>query len=233
MSKYLTKLKVGPSNVTNTLNVKFNFTNMNCANSYKEGLKHKFETNDSTDVSLLIDIIKRFRFKTIITNVTDKSFEFENNLESVQIFFFRICRYTRTKDIRKILEDTVMINKSGVTIQNAFLLAHYYNWHKVNAGQTNEYYIQPNYYQASMDGFYDPSVGSPSNINDYLNKPFKTLADFHKHFENKNLTYNYIYMYEGGNTKNGKQAERKKTFELLEEKKFKVCERYLKSVFFK
>jgi len=233
MSKYLTKLKVGPSNVTNTLNIKFNFTNMNCANGFKEGLKHKFETNDSTDVSLLIDIIKRFRFKTIITNVRDKSFEFENKKELVQIFFFRICRYTRKPEIRKILEDTIMINKLGVTIQNAFLLAHYYNWRKINVGLLTETYVSPPYYNPSMDGFYDPNIGRKSDSNDYLNKPFKTLADFHKHFENKHLTYNYIYMYEGGSAGGGKQAERKKMFELLEEKKFKVCERYLKSVFFK
>ena len=233
MSKYLTKLKVGPSNASSALNIKFNFTNMSCGNGYKEGLLHRFETYDSEDVSLLIDIIKRFRFKTIITNVTDNSFEFENKIESVQVFFFRICRYTRTKDIRKILEDTIMMNKLGVTIQNAFLLAHYYNWHKINTG-INQYYKMPSYYTPIMDGFYDPSVGTWSSNTDYLNKPFKTLTEFHKFFGDKTfLTYNHIYMYVGGTVKHGKQAERKKVFELLEEKKFKTCERYLKSVFFK
>ncbi|MFK5282749.1 hypothetical protein ACI3PL_24600, partial [Lacticaseibacillus paracasei] len=87
------------------------------------GLKHKFVSNNESDIKLLINIIRRFRFGTIITNITKTSFEFESETEQQQIFFFRICRYVRRSNIKKILEDTIIINKSGVKIQNAFLLA--------------------------------------------------------------------------------------------------------------
>jgi len=232
MSKYLTKLKAGTSEKgPNNMGSKFNFLNMNCGNYYKEGLKHRFESKDKKDIPLLIDIIKRFRFGTIITNVTENSFEFENTKETIQIFFFRICRYTRNSDICKILTDTIMINKSGVTIQNAFLLAHYYNY--CYNKNSNSYYMK-GYYNGGMDGFYDPSLNHQINLCIYLNKPFSTLKEFHSCFNVSpaiKMRYNYIFMYEGNTTTKNYSKKRIKLFELLKEEKFKSAERYLKSIF--
>lgn len=225
MSKYLTKLKKNPNNTVTDgrLNYKFDFTTMGCGNGYKEGLKHRFETNDSEDIPLLIDIINRFKLGTVITNVTNKSFEFESTNTVIQIFFFRICRYTRRINIRKVLEDTVMINKSGVTIQNAFLLAHYYNIHPVSR--------KIDYYNGAMDGFYD---AGPT----YLNKPFKTLKSFKEYLNPTTFgAYNYIYMYYTTSQKvNGKTLKdvenlRIKLFKLIRNKEFKKANRYLLSIF--
>lgn len=54
---------------------------MNCGNGFKEGLKHKFISNNESDIKLLINIIRRFKFGTIITNITKDSFEFESETE--------------------------------------------------------------------------------------------------------------------------------------------------------
>lgn len=217
---YLVKLKKGtsPSYGEKYVNDKYNFSSMNCGNGYKEGLKHKFSSKNESDITLLINIIKRFRFGTIITNITKTSFEFESKTEQQQIFFFRICRYVRRSNIRKILEDTIMINKSGVKIQNAFLLAHYYNY------QNNSLQSTIAYYQAGMDGFYDPSNGNAI----YLNKPYKLLKDFKTALtlaKNQNyITYNYLFMYsKTSNHKNDKEL----IFKFLKEKDFKAAEKYL------
>ena len=104
MSKHLTKLKAGTSaRGTRSLNINYplNGPSLGCGNNYKEGLKHKFYSDNETDVKLLINIIRRFRFGTIITNITKTSFEFESKTENEQIFFFRICRYIRVKNIKK------------------------------------------------------------------------------------------------------------------------------------
>lgn len=219
MSKYLTKLKAGTNQSYggSYINEKYSFPNMGCGNGYKEGLKHSFISNDESDITLLINIIRRFRFGTIITNITKTSFEFESKTENEQIFLFRICRYVRRSNIKKILEDTIMINKSGVKIQNAFLLAHYYNY-------TGSSLIQNiSYYQVVMDGFYDPS-----SYNSFrLNKPFRLLKDFKEALVPKkgsNITYNYLFMYT--NTANHKK-DKELIFKFLKEKDFKAAEKYL------
>lgn len=217
---YLIKLKAGtnPSYGGNYINETYNFSSMNCGNGFKEGLKHKFISKNESDIKLLINIIRRFKFGTIITNITKDSFEFESETEQQQIFFFRICRYVRRSNIRKILEDTIMINKSGVKIQNAFLLAHYYNY------QNNSLQSNIAYYQAGMDGFYDPTSGSAIR----LNKPFKLLKDFKAALipvkNNNNITYNYLFMYtQTINHKNDKEL----IFKFLKENDFKAAEKYL------
>lgn len=217
---YLVKLKKGtnPSYGQVYINQHYCISSMKCANGFKEGLKHKFISNNKSDIKLLIDLIRRFRFSTIITNITENSFEFESETEQQQIFFFRICRYVRRNNIRKILEDTIMINKLGVKIQNAFLLAHYYNY------QNNSLILNITYYNTSMDGFYDPS--NETNIR--LNKPFKLLKDFKEALiplKNKNnITYNYLFMYTNtANHKNDKEL----IFKFLKEKDFKAAEKYL------
>lgn len=217
---YLVKLKKGtnPSYGSSLINSQYNFSGMNCGNGYKEGLKHKFYSGNESDIILLINIIRRFRFGTIITNITKNSFEFESETEQQQIFFFRICRYVRKSNIRKILEDTVMINKSGVKIQNAFLLAHYYNY------QNDSLQQNISYYSIGMDGFYDSS--SSSSIR--LNKPYKLLKDFKAALipakNNNNITYNYLFMYT--NTINHKK-DKELIFKFLKEKDFKAAEKYL------
>lgn len=221
MNKYLAKLKKGTSQRGSSyLNITYNCNNVciGCGNYYKEGLKHRFYSDDVTDISLLISIIRRFKFGTVITNITKNSFDFESKTENEQIFFFRICRYVRTQNIKKVLEDTIMINKSGVKIQNAFLLAHYYNY------KNNSLISNITYYSSSMDGFYDPSNGTDIR----LNKPFKLLKDFKEALiplKNKNnITYNYLFMYSNNsNYKNEKEL----IFKFLKEKDFKAAEKYL------
>lgn len=110
-----------------------------------------------------------------------------------------------------------MINKSGVKIQNAFLLAHYYNYQNSSLTQNIKYY------QAGMDGFYDPTNGSSIR----LNKPFKLLKDFKAALvplKGNYITYNYLFMYsEAYNHKNDKEL----IFKFLKEKDFKAAEKYL------
>ena len=223
MSKYLTKLKAsnsarGPQYIG--INYNFNGPSLGCGNYYKEGLKHKFYSDDETDVKLLINIIRRFRFGTIITNITKTSFEFESKTENEQIFFFRICRYVRRHNIKKILEDTIIINKSGVKIQNAFLLAHYYNY------ANNCLTMNINYYCPTMDGFYDSSVNSVLR----LNKPYKLLKDFKANFNKKQLDgYNngqaFMSLFVWSNTTYN--VEKPILFKLLKNKDFKAAEKYL------
>jgi hypothetical protein len=224
MTKYLIKLKAGNSGVRGSLKINeqyyFNNASLTCGNNYKEGIKHKFYSDDETDIILLINIIRRFRFGTIITEIKKNSFEFENKTENQQIFFFRICRYVRTIAIKKILEDTILINKSGVKIQNAFLLAHYYNY-KNNS-------LIPNiaYYSAGMDGFYDSS----SNSSITLNKPYKLLKDFKLNFntiklKNQENGYGFNSLFEWGVKKH--KSEKELIFKFLKEKDFKAAEKYL------
>jgi hypothetical protein len=216
MNKYLKKLKAGTSHTC--LNSEYYFSQMSCGNGYKEGLKHFFYSDDETDIKLLINIIRRFRFETIITNITKNSFEFESKKQTEQIFFFRICRYVRRSNIKKILEDTIMINKSGVKIQNAFLLAHYYNY------RDNSLKLNISYYSMSMDGFYDLTT----DINFYLNKPFKLLKDFKDAFvlskDAKYIMYNGLF----ANSKTNNHKKNKELiFKFLKEKDFKAAEKYL------
>ena len=219
MNKYLTKLKIIDSEKGFLyLNTKFNFTGMACANGYKEGLQHKFESDDVSDIILLINIIRRFRLDVKITNITKTSFTFESPNLNIQVFFFRICRYVRHEIIKKILTDTILINKAGVKIQNAFLLAHYYNYDKNG---------KIPYFNASMDGFYDPTSSGIGN-NTYLNKPFKNLKDLKKELSKIYIiTYNYMYMYCNKNRIN----DRKIIFSLLKDNDFKAAEKYLLFIF--
>lgn len=226
MSKYLTKLKKGTNNAAGSWNssqlkIKFNFTSMSCANSYKEGIQHRFETNDATDVKLLIDIIKRFKLDVKITNLTATSFEFESPNQNIQIFFFRICRYTRATSLKKILTDTILINKAGVKIQNAFLIAHYYNYIGINTNIS--------YYNYSMDGFWDPGVtylNDAKYINS-INKPFRLLKDFKAFFYKSNFgAYNNVYEHV-----QSKKVEREIFFKLVKAGDFKAAEKYLLFIF--
>lgn len=221
MSKYLTKLINDPNySDASKMNIKFNFTSMNCGNGYKQGLKHKFETDDPKDVIILLEIIKRFRLGTIITNIKKKSFEFESTTVSAQIFLFRICRYTRSFIIRKVLEDTIKINNKRVGIANAFLLAHYYNYFS-----NNNYINNIGGFNGSMDGFYDPS----SNYYCYINKPFKKLSDFKYYVcANYSITYNNIYAYKVSNLK-----DKKTLFDFLTQDDFKAAEQFLLNIYYK
>lgn len=221
MSKYLTKLINNPNYSDNSkMNIKFNFTGMSCGNGYKQGLKHRFETNDSKDVTILLEIIKRFRLGTIVTNIKEKSFEFESTTISAQIFLFRTCRYTRFSNIRKILEDTIKINNKRVGIANAFLLAHYYNYFP-----NNNYINNISGFNGSMDGFYDPS----SNYKQYINKPFRKLSDFKNNVcVDKGITYNHIYMYKESNLK-----DKKTLFDFLNQNDFKAAEQFLLNIYYK
>ncbi len=227
MIKNLTKLKAGTSSRSfQYLNSPYNCSgvSLNCGNYYKEGLKHKFYSDDITDIILLIDIIRRFRFGTIITNITKNSFEFESDTENEQIFFFRICRYVRTSNIKKILEDTIMINKSGVKIQNAFLLAHYYNY------KNNSLVLNIAYYNMGFDPFYDAS--SLNNLR--LNKPYKLLKDFKSSFnkiikDNSPNGQSFMSLFRW--SEKNFNVEKQLLFKLLKNNDFKAAEKYLISVF--
>lgn len=220
MSKYLTKLINDPNSDNSKMEIRFNFTTMSCGNGYKQGLKHLFETDDPKDVIILLEIIKRFKLGTIITNVTKNSFEFESATVTAQIFFFRICRYTRNKCIRKVLEDTIKINKKRIGIANAFLLAHYYNY------QNNSTFNNISGFNGTMDGFFDPSNQYKQG---FINKPFKKLSEFrnivcvHNH-----ITYNYIYMY-----KEIDSNSKKTLFSFLKKDDFKAAEQFLLKIYYK
>ena len=226
MSKYLKKLKKGTSiRGNNLLNENYNCdgASLNCGNYYKEGLKHEFYSNDNSDIILLISIIKRFKFGTIITKITKNSFEFESKTENEQIFFFRICRYVRTEIIKKVLKDTIIINKSGVKIQNAFLLAHYYNY-------TNGHCMSIKYFNQGFDPFYD--VSDESNLR--LNKPYKLLKDFKLNFDKtiikhqeKGQSFMSLFRW----TESSFNVEKKLLFELLKKEDFKASEKYLLKIY--
>ena len=226
MSKYLKKLKEGTSvrgNYKLNENYNCNGLNLDCGNGYKEGLKHKFYSDNNSDIILLINIIRRFRFKTIITNITKNSFEFESETENKQIFFFRICRYVRLDNIKKILEDTILINKSGVKIQNAFLLAHYYNY-------TNGHYMSIKYFNQGFDPFYDASNQTFLK----LNKPYKLLKDFKLNFDKtiikhqrNNQSFMSLFIWSESNF----NVEKKLLFKLLKKEDFKASEKYLLKVY--
>jgi len=211
MKKYLKKLISNP-NSKNSLGIKYMLgESINCGNGYKNGTKHEFYSDDPVDHVLLKEIFKRFRIPVTITNVKPNSFEFESATEIIQIFFFRICRYTRTNQIRKILEDTILINKAGVGIANAFLLAHYNN-------------TAIPYYNDSMDIVYG------FRMIYILCKPCKTLAIFRdkllKPGTNEYIIYNYLYQPVDGNTNN-----RKLLMKLIKEKDWKAANKYLLSLF--
>jgi hypothetical protein len=222
MSKYLKKLKEGTSARGNKyINSNYNChgVSLYCGNGYKEGLKHFFSSNDESDITLLIDIIRRFRFGTIITNITKNSFEFESKTENEQIFFFRICRYVRCSNIKKVLKDTVMINKSGVKIQNAFLLAHYYNY-------KSGYCMNISYYNMGFDPFYDASSGNSLK----LNKPYKLLKDFKSSFDktikdNYNNSQSFMSLFKW--SEKTFNVEKPILFKLLKNDDFKAAEKYL------
>ena len=226
MSKYLKKLKEGISVKGNyNLNQIYNCDGivLGCGNRYKEGLKHEFYSDDNSDITLLINIIRRFKFKTIITNITKNSFEFESETENEQIFFFRICRYVRTEIIKKVLKDTIIINKSGVKIQNAFLLAHYYNY-------TNGHCMSIKYFNQGFDPFFD--VSDESNLR--LNKPYKLLKDFKLNFdktiiEHQETDQSFMSLFRW--TKSNFNVEKKFLFELLKKEDFKASEKYLLKVY--
>lgn len=226
MSKYLKKLKKGTSvkggfNLNEEYNC--NGASLSCGNGYKEGLKHKFYSDNNSDIILLINIIRRFRFKTIITDITKNSFEFESKTENEQIFFFRICRYVRLNNIKKILEDTILINKSGVKIQNAFLLAHYYNY-------TNEHYMSIKYFNQGFDPFYDASNQTFLK----LNKPYKLLKDFKLNFDKtiiKHQKNNQSFMSLFRWSESNFNVEKKLLFKLLKKEDFKASEKYLLKVY--
>jgi hypothetical protein len=217
MKKYLKKL-ISNHDYMGSKDIQYSFVEMNCGNGYKNGTKHMFYSTDESDITLLINIIRRFKAKVIITNITKNSFEFESSHELLQIFFFRICRYVRSSAIKKILENTIMINKSGVTIQNAFLLAHYYTGINTNG------HIP--YFNFSMDGFYDVSTNG-NNDGKYLNKPYNKLKDLIDFLtSSETITYNYLFKYE----LKTKQI-RDNLFDLLKKEKFKKAEKYLLEVF--
>lgn len=215
MSKYLTKLKNTNNNYINTLEVRYNIESYGCGDSYKNGLKHKFESHDKSDITLLIDIIRRFRLGTIITNITEKSFEFENTTERRQIFCFRLCRFVRTNLIKKILENIILINKSGVRIQNAFILGHYYS--HVNSLNNNI-----PYYYGPRDMLYCPKLNNDVIING-LNKPYKTLKKCILNIDSKEIYYSNIFKY----SEIDLVKEKTELFNILKTKDFKKAERYL------
>jgi len=222
MNKYLKKLKgsYSPNTKDTTLNVKFNFTNMACGNGYKYGTKHEFFSQDPEDIKLLTKLIPKFRLGVKITDVTENSFVFESPNKDIQIFFFRICRYTRAKNIRKILENTLIIHKKGVKIQNAFALAHAYTWKS---------YSDYGYFNPNMDGFSD-IARMRSNTEPYfkhLNKIYKTLKEFKEVFYKPNMmSYTSIFR----NVQIPDAKLRITYLELLKEKKFKEAEKYLLTV---
>src|SRR5690606_37903765 len=118
--------------------------------------------------------------------------------------------------IKEILENTIMINKQKVPIQNAFLLAFYYTWKNGIRG----------YYNSNRDILLDPSFGLSLNHDNskYLNQPFKTLKDFKRKFitNHHRITYQYIYMYHIKSKK-----ERKEFKKLVHNQEFKKAEKYL------
>jgi hypothetical protein len=217
MSKYLTKLKnISGNNYIGTLEVRYNIESYGCGDSYKNGLKHKFESHDKSDVILLIDIIKRFRLGTVITNITEKSFEFENTTERRQIFCFRLCRFVRTASIKKILENIILINKSGVRIQNAFILGHYYS-------HVNSLHNNIPYYYGPRDMIWCKKHNDFSKEIHVLNKPYKTLKECIFSIDSKEIYYSCIFE----QSKIDLVKEKTELFNILKTKDFKKAERYL------
>lgn len=220
MNKYLTKLKNHPDNPNlNTLNVRYNIERYGCGDGYKSGLKHRFYSKDKLDVILLINIIRRFRLGTVITNITENSFEFENTTERRQIFCFRICRFVRTTQIRKILENIILINKSGVRIQNAFILGHYYT-------HVNSLHNNIPYYYGPRDMLYCPKLTINGKIINGLNKPYKTLKECILNIDSKEIYYSNIFKY----SEIDLIKEKTELFNILKTKDFKKAEKYLLKV---
>jgi hypothetical protein len=217
MNKYLTKLKNNNKNYSeNTLNVRYNIESYGCGDGYKSGLKHRFYSKDKLDVILLIDIIRRFRLGTVITNITENSFKFENTTERKQIFCFRICRFVRTTNIRKILENIILINKSGVRIQNAFILGHYYT-------HVDSLHNNIPYYYGSRDILYCPRTNSSGKEFNSLNKPYKTLKECISNIDLEGMPYSSIFQASTVDL----IEEKTELFNILKTKDFKKAEKYL------
>jgi hypothetical protein len=209
MSKYIKKLKSN-ENQAGTLNIEYSLgQSISCGNGYKNGTMHMYYSQDLEDIPLLLEIFKRFKIPVTITELKPNSFKFESATEVIQIFFFRLCRYTRTIGIRKILEDTILINKAGVTIQNAFLLAHYNN-------------LNIPYYADTMDivnGFKGFGV---------IHAPVKTLKEFKTKLDLYTITsmiYNNIYKTIVNRTK-----DRTLLLSLIENKDWKAANKFLLSL---
>lgn len=212
MSKYLTKLVSNPS-YDSSLDVKYSILSFMCGDGYKNGTKHKFESKDITDVSLIINVIRRFRLGTIITEITKNSFVFENTNEKLQIFCFRLCRFVRNPNIKKILENTILINKSGVVIQNAFILANYHSFLK------NSIECNINYYDNSRDII--------THDNSRIHKPYKTLKECIEVIKTPKTYFSSIFKSSTSEMKN----EKIKLFKFLNKQEFKKAERYLLKVY--
>ena len=112
-----------------------------------------------------------------------------------------------------------MINKSGVKIQNAFLLAHYYNY-------TSGYCMSIGYFNQGFDPFYDASCSTILK----LNKPYKLLKDFKLSFnkvikEHSGNGQSFMSLFRWSDT--NYNVEKSTLFKLLKEKDFKAAEKYL------
>lgn len=217
MSKYLTKLKEGTDPYKKGNFTKFDFTQMNCANYYKEGLRHKFESTDSSDIELLIKVIKRFRLDVKIENITKNSFEFESSNMQIQIFIFRICRYVRNKTVKQILLDTLEISKTGIKFQNAFLLAHYKQYN-VN------YHVGINY-RIDMDIVYD-DCSTNLHKQQYLHVPLKNLKDLKAKLTGSSTVYNHLFQFKQRNI-----IEKETVLNFVKQGDYKAAEKYLFFIF--
>jgi len=222
MAKYLIRLKDSNGNsegIENSDYFKYNVEIFGCGDGYKQGLKHRFESHDESDIILLIDIIRRFRLGTIITNITKNSFEFKHDSLRKQIFCFRICRFVRTQSIKKILENVILINKAGVRIQNAFVLAHYYS--HINSLHNNiPYYYGP---RDMMNCLKSKQIGHKTVEIHVLNKPYKTLKECIFVIDSKEIYYSSIFK----SSEICLLKEKTELFEILKTNNFKKAERHL------
>ncbi len=130
MATSLTKMTRIPSSCNNKWrsgNVYSIHMYMNCSDGYQNHHIHKF-TGSKEECTLLITLFKKFDKIMQLHNIKEESFIFESKIKfknKNQRIFFKLCRYVRTRTLKKILVKMVDLIDNGVKPYNAILLAHY------------------------------------------------------------------------------------------------------------
>lgn len=178
----LIKLKNGTQSLGSYITYNIS-QSLSCGDGYKEGTSHRFE-GTKEEVELLVKVLKKFKLCTVTDiKYSEKisSFVFSSENKRKQIFCWRICRYIRSKSIKKILIDALEINKiHKVIIPNAFVIAY----------RLNRPYLS--YFTGNRDMF----IGDCN----YVHFGFRTHKEFIEFFDKPQtytFGYSYIFIYDG------------------------------------
>lgn len=117
---------------------------MSCGNTYHDNPIHKF-SGTNAECNLLIPIFKHFTRVVKIHSTKNSEFVFEaiaGNKPKVQKIFFKLCRYVRNEDTRRVLKSILDLINNGVKPYNALLLGHY-SVHSMNSLKSSMDIVYP------------------------------------------------------------------------------------------